>query len=180
MRVVQELGARVEESHRSSGRRVSLASCSLGGLYAQELTRAAPGSVRGIVTLGSPEMESTPWQRSAWDYSTALVVRHAESRPCLDPGLSVAPFACPRRPSTAGPTVSLLGRRGESNSGLGARRSRGSAGLKVAGFINPRSDKCGWRSPPERSSTYFARESQHTPSASLWSGAGAPGAASGW
>src|SRR3954451_24317167 len=53
-RVVQELRSRLDRLHRSSGRRVSLVGWSLGGLYAQELARAAPASVRGIVTLGSP------------------------------------------------------------------------------------------------------------------------------
>ena len=48
------LRARLEQLHRTSGRRVSLVGWSLGGLYAQELARAAPGSVRGLVTLGTP------------------------------------------------------------------------------------------------------------------------------
>src|SRR3712207_9522366 len=51
-RVVDTLRARLERLHRTSGRRVSLVGWSLGGLYAQELARAAPGSVRGLVTLG--------------------------------------------------------------------------------------------------------------------------------
>lgn len=37
-----------------SGRRVSLVGWSLGGLYAPELARRAPGSVRQVLTLGSP------------------------------------------------------------------------------------------------------------------------------
>jgi len=64
-RVVQELRSRVDRLHRSSGRRVSLVGWSLGGLYAQELARAAPGSVRGILTLGSPVTRWAPWMRNA-------------------------------------------------------------------------------------------------------------------
>src|SRR4051812_15972786 len=63
-RVVQDLRARLERLHRSSGRRVSLVGWSLGGLYAQELARAAPASVRGIVTLGSPVTRPAPWVRT--------------------------------------------------------------------------------------------------------------------
>ncbi len=63
-RVVQELRQQVEDLHRSSGRRVSLVGWSLGGLYAQELARAAPGSVRGLVTLGSPVTRWPRWMRT--------------------------------------------------------------------------------------------------------------------
>ncbi len=64
-RVVRELRTRVAELHRSSGRRVSLVGWSLGGMYAQELARAAPGSIRGIVTLGSPVIRGAGWLRAA-------------------------------------------------------------------------------------------------------------------
>jgi pimeloyl-ACP methyl ester carboxylesterase len=63
--VVRELRSRVAELRRNSGRRVSLVGWSLGGLYAQELARAAPGSIRGIVTLGSPVVRGAPWLRAA-------------------------------------------------------------------------------------------------------------------
>jgi pimeloyl-ACP methyl ester carboxylesterase len=64
-RVVRELRSLLDRLHQSSGRRVSIVGWSLGGLYAQELARAAPGSVRGIVTLGSPVTRWAPWMRSA-------------------------------------------------------------------------------------------------------------------
>ncbi|MEX5720774.1 esterase/lipase family protein [Geodermatophilus maliterrae] len=60
-RVVQDLRARLDQLHRDSGRRVSLVGWSLGGLYAQELARARPGSVRGLITLGSPFLRRPPW-----------------------------------------------------------------------------------------------------------------------
>jgi pimeloyl-ACP methyl ester carboxylesterase len=63
--VVRTLRAHLERLHRTSGRRVSLVGWSLGGLYAQELARAAPGSVRGLVTLGTPVVRWAPWVRTA-------------------------------------------------------------------------------------------------------------------
>ena len=64
-RVVQSLRERLDRLHRTSGQRVSLVGWSLGGLYAQELARAAPSSVRGLVTLGTPVVRSAPWVRTA-------------------------------------------------------------------------------------------------------------------
>jgi hypothetical protein len=64
-RVVHTLRAHLERLHRASGRRVSLVGWSLGGLYAQLLARAAPGSVRGLVTLGTPVVRWAPWVRTA-------------------------------------------------------------------------------------------------------------------
>ena len=52
--VVQSLRTRLERVHGESGQRVSLVGWSLGGVFAQELARTAPGSVRGLITLGSP------------------------------------------------------------------------------------------------------------------------------
>lgn len=64
-RVVETLRAHLDQLHQTSGRRVSLVGWSLGGLYAQELARAAPGSVRGLVTLGTPVVRGAPWVRTA-------------------------------------------------------------------------------------------------------------------
>ena len=52
--VVSGLRARLASLAASSGGRVSVIGWSLGGLYAHELARGAPGSVRQVVTLGSP------------------------------------------------------------------------------------------------------------------------------
>ncbi len=53
-KVVGGLRSRLDRLAASSGRRVSLVGWSLGGLYAHELARRSPGSVRQVVTLGSP------------------------------------------------------------------------------------------------------------------------------
>jgi pimeloyl-ACP methyl ester carboxylesterase len=64
-RVVDTLRERLDRLHRTSGRRVSLVGWSLGGLYAQELARSAPSSVRGLITLGTPVVRWAPWVRRA-------------------------------------------------------------------------------------------------------------------
>lgn len=45
---------RVQAVHAATGRRVSLVGWSLGGVYARELAKRLPQSVRQVVTLGSP------------------------------------------------------------------------------------------------------------------------------
>jgi pimeloyl-ACP methyl ester carboxylesterase len=52
--VVSGLRDRLERLADGSGKRVSIVGWSLGGLYAHELARKAPGDVRQVVTLGSP------------------------------------------------------------------------------------------------------------------------------
>jgi len=63
-KVVEELRTRLERLHDESGRRVSLVGWSLGGLYAQELARASPGSVERLITLGSPVLRRNVWTQS--------------------------------------------------------------------------------------------------------------------
>ena len=62
--VVQELRTGLERLHHDSGRRVSLVGWSLGGMYAQELARASPGSVRGLITLGTPVLPRSGWTQN--------------------------------------------------------------------------------------------------------------------
>jgi pimeloyl-ACP methyl ester carboxylesterase len=73
-RVVARLRDRLDRLHRESGQRVSLVGWSLGGLYAQELARAAPGKVRGIVTLGTPVVRRAPWVRRVSTFADAAPV----------------------------------------------------------------------------------------------------------
>ena len=89
--VVSGLRDRLTELADTSGRRVSLVGWSLGGLYAHELARRAPGSVRQVVTLGSP---------------VRLVRRGGRTASQLFDGLShlhVAPSMVPRPWTEAGP-----------------------------------------------------------------------------
>jgi len=59
--VVDELREQLNRLHRDTGRRVSLVGWSLGGLYAQELARASPGSIRRLITLGTSVLRRSVW-----------------------------------------------------------------------------------------------------------------------
>jgi pimeloyl-ACP methyl ester carboxylesterase len=52
--VVRGLRSRVVALKKTYGQRVTIIGWSLGGLYAHELARHAPGSVQQVVTLGTP------------------------------------------------------------------------------------------------------------------------------
>jgi len=90
-RVVRELRSRVAELHQTTGRRVSLVGWSLGGMYAQQLARATPGSIRGIITLGSPVVRGAGWLQAA----SRIVDR--------TPHLPAAAASLPRPWAEAGP-----------------------------------------------------------------------------
>lgn len=49
-----ELEADVRSRHAEGGQKVSLVGWSLGGIYARELAKRCPGSVRQVITLGTP------------------------------------------------------------------------------------------------------------------------------
>lgn len=51
---IGELAQQVREVADAHGRRVSLIGWSLGGIYAREIARAVPRSVRQVITLGTP------------------------------------------------------------------------------------------------------------------------------
>lgn len=76
--VVQALRTRLEHLHGESGQRVSLVGWSLGGVFAQQLARASPGSVRGLITLGSPVQ-----RRSGWTQQLSKVVDEATHLPSV-------------------------------------------------------------------------------------------------
>lgn len=63
--VIEQSLARVRTLHRETGRRVSLVGWSLGGIYARELAKMAPESVRCVVTLGTP-FTGSPKATNAW------------------------------------------------------------------------------------------------------------------
>lgn len=56
---------RLRMIRREHGRKVSLVGWSLGGLFARELARMAPGDVRSVITLGSP-FTNNPKANHAW------------------------------------------------------------------------------------------------------------------
>lgn len=75
--VVNGLRARLHQLAGDSGQPVSLIGWSLGGLYAHELARGAPGSVRQVVTLGSPVLRPRPAGRAASRWFDRLSHLHA-------------------------------------------------------------------------------------------------------
>lgn len=52
--VVEQMHETLAAMHKASGRTVSVIGWSLGGVYAREIARTAPRSVRQVITLGSP------------------------------------------------------------------------------------------------------------------------------
>jgi pimeloyl-ACP methyl ester carboxylesterase len=88
--VVSGLRDRLEALADSSGSRVSLVGWSLGGLYAHELARKAPGSVRQVVTLGSPVRLVRRSGRAASQMFDAVshlrVAPSVAARPWAEPG----------------------------------------------------------------------------------------------
>ena len=74
--VVEGLRTRLEQLQHESGQRVSLVGWSLGGVFAQELARASPSSVRTLITLGSPLQP-----RSGWTQQLSKVVDQATHLP---------------------------------------------------------------------------------------------------
>ena len=65
--------------HRHTGRKVSLIGWSLGGIYARELARSAPGIVRQVITLGSP-LYGEPTSTNAWDIYRVVCDNEGDDR----------------------------------------------------------------------------------------------------
>ncbi|MBX3587642.1 MAG: alpha/beta fold hydrolase [Ramlibacter sp.] len=63
--VLEAAKRQVLERHEATGRKVSLIGWSLGGVYARELAKELPGSVRGVITLGTP-FAGPPKSTNAW------------------------------------------------------------------------------------------------------------------
>jgi len=81
------LAGLLEQTHRATGRKVSLVGQSLGGVMARELARAFPDRVRQVITLGSP-FGGSPRANNVWRLYERLSgenvrTRHAEARMTL-------------------------------------------------------------------------------------------------
>jgi pimeloyl-ACP methyl ester carboxylesterase len=76
---VERLKARLDAI--SATRKILVVGWSLGGLFARELARAAPGRVRAVVTLGSP-FSGDPKQNNVWRLYE-LVAGHKVDQPPL-------------------------------------------------------------------------------------------------
>ena len=96
--VVRGLRERLREVRERSGQRaVSLIGQSLGGVYARELGRRFPGSVRQVITLAAPARDlfatrvfrSARPQRARSDFRTAPQLARRLTRPLRVPSTSV-------------------------------------------------------------------------------------------
>ncbi len=63
--VLDAIKEKVHEAFVQSGRKVSLVGWSLGGIYAREIAKALPDSVRCVITLGTP-FSGSPRSTNAW------------------------------------------------------------------------------------------------------------------
>ncbi len=63
--VLERCLTRVQWLRKRTGRKVSLVGWSLGGIYAREIAKLVPDSVRCVVTLGTP-FTGTPRATNAW------------------------------------------------------------------------------------------------------------------
>ena len=63
--VLDAIKDKVHETFAQSGRKVSLVGWSLGGIYAREIAKSLPDSVRCVITLGTP-FSGSPRSTNAW------------------------------------------------------------------------------------------------------------------
>ncbi len=71
---------RLAELHQRYGRTVSVIGWSLGGVFAREMARRAPGQVRAVITLGSP-FAGAPKASNAWRLYEAASRRKVDDWP---------------------------------------------------------------------------------------------------
>ncbi len=93
--VVSGLRSRLASLAESSGEKVTIIGWSLGGLYAHELARRAPGSVRQVVTLGSPIRLAGRRGRSASAAFDRLARLHISSPVLTRPWREAGPLRVP-------------------------------------------------------------------------------------
>src|SRR5207253_11019469 len=80
----------VRQACETSGRKVSLIGWSLGGVYARELAKVMPESVRGVITLGTP-FAAGPKSTNAWRIYELTSGRSAQREHEENADLHIAP-----------------------------------------------------------------------------------------
>ncbi|MBI5276983.1 MAG: alpha/beta hydrolase [Burkholderiales bacterium] len=80
----------IQEACEASGRKVSLVGWSLGGVYAREMAKEMPGSVRSVVTLGTP-FAGHPKSTHAWRIYELTSGRSADEEHSGNRDLPAAP-----------------------------------------------------------------------------------------
>ncbi len=174
-RIVEGLDRRFRHIEEREGRPVSIVGWSLGGLFARELARTYPDSVRQVITLGSP-IQMRPGDRSAassrWeslsdlhDSEVIAVMSQPDRVPLAMPSTSVYTRSdgivhwrtCLVTKTPISQNVEVFG----SHCGLGFNPS---VALVVADRLAQPADD--WRRfrPPFWARTAFGRAANHDPS----------------
>ena len=86
---------RIDEIHSEYGRKVSLIGWSLGGLYAREMAKLMPRTVRQVITLGSP-FAGNPQATHAW-----RIFEYFSGHSATDPNLLERLRTAPPVPTTS-------------------------------------------------------------------------------
>lgn len=97
---LERIDRRIDDIRRGSGGKVILAGWSLGGLFAREYAKYAPGKVGGVITMGTP-FSGDPRANHAWRLYQIIA-----GCPVDQP-----PFACRREEKPPVPTIALWSRR---------------------------------------------------------------------
>ena len=87
---------RVRDLHRAHGRKASLIGWSLGGVYAREIAKRCPDSVRQVITLGTPFASLGEGNRAGTVYK---LLNREQSH--LTPELEARLRECPPVPTTS-------------------------------------------------------------------------------
>ena len=87
---------RVRDLHRAHGRKASLIGWSLGGVYAREIAKRCPDSVRQVITLGTPFASLGEGNRAGTVYK---LLNRDQSH--LTPELEARLRECPPVPTTS-------------------------------------------------------------------------------
>ena len=125
---------RLAELHARHGKKVSLIGWSLGGVFAREMARRAPGHVRSVITLGSP-FAGAPKASNAWKLYERASQRSVEDWPDRERIRRRLPSRAAR--SSAAATASSHGRAVSSAKGRRARTSRSRAAIAASATTRP-------------------------------------------
>ena len=93
--IIDGLGTRVRGLLEQHGQPLSLIGHSLGGVYAREIARAAPGAVRQVITLGSPVRRPVGTSTAVGPLFNALSPVHSDRAKNPDPERIARPIDVP-------------------------------------------------------------------------------------
>ncbi|MBL8115680.1 MAG: alpha/beta hydrolase [Acidobacteria bacterium] len=92
--LIEQMLVRLQRVYWESGRKVTLIGWSLGGIYARELARQAPGQVRAVISLGSP-FTNDPKANHAWKLFELLSGVNLDDMDPAERGFNSTPLPVP-------------------------------------------------------------------------------------